>query len=98
MYEGGNDSIYTVLSQIVDDHTAKIVSVSWTNGCEAYVGQSVQNSEATLLQASAIDGQSVFVASGDQGSEGCNVNRDGSRDRFRPGGQTVDPDRNPVRR
>ncbi len=92
VYEGGNDSIYTVLSQIVDDHTAKIVSVSWTNGCEAYVGQSVQNSEATLLQASAIDGQSVFVASGDQGSEGCNVNREtGAATGSGPVGQTVDP-------
>ena len=92
MYEGGNDSIYTVLSQIVDDHTAKIVSVSWTNGCEAYVGQSVQNSEATLLQASAIDGQSVFVASGDQGSEGCNVNREtGAPTGSGPVAQTVDP-------
>ena len=92
VYEGGSDSIYTVLSQIVDDDTAKIVSVSWTNGCEAYVGRSVQNSEATLLQASAIDGQSVFVASGDQGSEGCNVNREtGAPTGSDPVAQTVDP-------
>ena len=75
VYEGGpSDDIYSVLQAIVGDDTAKIVSVSWTNGCEAYVGTSMQNLENTLLQAAATEGQSVFVASGDQGSEGCNVN------------------------
>ncbi len=92
VYEGGSDSIYSVLSQIVDDDTAKIVSVSWTNGCEAYVGRSVQDSEATLLQASSLEGQSVFVASGDQGSEGCNVNGEtGASTGSDPVAQTVDP-------
>ncbi len=75
VYEGGvSDGIYNVLSAIVSQDTAKIVSASWTNGCESYVGQSLQNSENTLLQAAALEGQSVFVATGDQGSEGCNVN------------------------
>ncbi len=94
VYEAGQrgDSIYTVLSQIVDDDTAKIVSVSWTNGCEAYVGQSEQESEATLLQASSLEGQSVFVASGDQGSQGCNVNREeGAPTGSGPVAQAVDP-------
>ena len=45
VYEGGSsDSLYNVFSQIVSDDTAKIVSASWTNGCEAYVGQATQNS------------------------------------------------------
>ncbi len=75
VYEGGSSaSLYTVFNQIVSDDTAKIVSASWTNGCEAYVGQSYQNSENTLFQAAAVEGQSVFVAAGDQGAEGCNVN------------------------
>ncbi len=75
VYEGGaSDSLYNVFSQIVNDDTAKIVSASWTNGCEAYVGQSIQNSENTLFQAAAAEGQSVFVASGDQGAQGCNIN------------------------
>ena len=93
MYEGGpTDSIYNVLSQIVDDDTAKIVSVSWTNGCEAYTGTSVQVPEATLLEASSMEGQSVFVASGDQGSEGCNVNRkQGAPTGSGPVAQAVDP-------
>ncbi|HLM95716.1 MAG TPA: protease pro-enzyme activation domain-containing protein, partial [Acidimicrobiales bacterium] len=68
VYEG-EQSMYDVFSQIVSDHTAKIVSASWTNGCEAYVGQSTQQSESALFQEAAIDGQSIFVASGDEGSE-----------------------------
>ncbi len=79
VYEGGTSggnpvSLYTVFSKIVSDDTAKIVSASWTNGCEAYVGQSVQSSENTLFQAAAAEGQSIFVASGDQGAQGCNIN------------------------
>jgi hypothetical protein len=75
VYEGGaSDSLYTVFSKIINDDSAKIVSASWTNGCEAYVGQSVQNSENTLFQAAAAEGQSIFVASGDQGAQGCNIN------------------------
>ncbi len=77
VYEGGlSDSLYNVFSQIVNDDTAKIVSASWTNGCEAYVGQSLQNSENTLFQTAAAEGQSIFVASGDQGAQGCNVNQE----------------------
>ena len=75
VYEGGPTAdLYTVFNQIVSDDTAKIVSASWTNGCEAYVGQAYQNSENTLFQAAAVDGQSIFVAAGDQGAEGCNFN------------------------
>ena len=37
-----SDSLYTVFSKIINDDSAKIISASWTNGCEAYVGQSVQ--------------------------------------------------------
>ena len=33
-----------------------------------------QNSENTLFQAAAAEGQSIFVASGDQGAQGCNIN------------------------
>ena len=75
VYEGGpSDGIYNVLAKIVSDDNAKVVSASWTNGCESYVGQSLQSSENTLLQAAAVDGQSVFASTGDQGSAGCNVN------------------------
>jgi hypothetical protein len=98
VYEGGtsgsSDSIYGVFSQIVSDDTAKIVSASWTNGCEAYVGQETQNSENTLFQTAATEGQSIFVATGDQGSEGCNINGDISASTGSgsdPVAQAVDP-------
>ena len=93
VYEGGTSAgLYNVFSQIVNDDTAKIVSASWTNGCEAYVGQAYQNSENTLFQAAAVEGQSVFVAAGDQGAEGCNVNGVKSASAgSQPVAQVVDP-------
>ena len=93
VYEGGtSDSLYDVFNQIVSDDTAKIVSASWTNGCEAYIGQSLQNSENTLFQAAAAEGQSIFVASGDQGSEGCNINEKiAASTGSNPVAQAVDP-------
>ena len=81
-----------MFNQIVSDDTAKIVSESWTNGCEAYVGQSLQNSENTLFQAAAAEGQSIFVATGDQGSEGCNINgKISASTGSNPVAQAVDP-------
>ena len=93
VYEGGtSDSLYDVFSQIVNDDTAKIVSASWTYGCEAYVGQTIQNSENTLFQAAAAEGQSIFVASGDQGAQGCNINgKIAAVTGSDPVAQTVDP-------
>jgi len=93
VYEGGaSSSLYDVFSQIVNDDTAKIVSASWTNGCEAYVGQALQNSENTLFLAAAAEGQSTFVASGDQGAQGCNINGEiAAATGSDPVAQAVDP-------
>ena len=97
VYEGGvsngvPDSLYTVFSRIVNDDSAKIVSASWTNGCEAYVGQAYQNSENTLFQTAAAEGQSIFVASGDQGAQGCNINgKIAATTGSKPVAQAVDP-------
>jgi subtilase family serine protease len=93
VYEGGtSDSLYDVFSRIVNDDTAKIVSASWTNGCEAYVGQALQNSENTLFQAAATEGQSTLVATGDQGAQGCNINAEiDAATGSDPVAQAVDP-------
>ncbi len=93
VYEGGqSDDLYTIFSRIVSDDTAKIVSVSWTNGCEAYVAPAFQSSENTILAAAASEGQSFFVASGDQGSQGCNLNGEVSAPTGTgPMAQAVDP-------
>ena len=80
VYEGGvsngvPDSLYTVFQPRSSTTTRPRSSgASWTNGCEAYVGQAYQNSENTLFQTAAAEGQSIFVASGDQGAQGCNIN------------------------
>ena len=93
VYEGGASvSLYDVFSQIVNDDTAKIISASWTNGCEAYVGQALQDSENTLFEAAATEGQSVFVAAGDQGAQGCNINAEvDAATGSDPVAQAVDP-------
>ena len=93
VYEGGPTAdMYSVFNAIVSDDTAKVVSASWTNGCEAYVAQAYQNSENTLFQTAAIEGQSIFVASGDQGAEGCNFNGVvAASTNSQPGAQVVDP-------
>ena len=91
VYEG-ETSMYDVFRQIVSDDSAKIVSASWTNGCEAYVGQAYQSSENTLFQAAATEGQSIFVATGDEGSEGCNINGEiSAKTGSDPVAQAVDP-------
>ena len=93
VYEGGtSDTLYDVFSRIVNDDTAKIVSASWTNGCEAYVGQALENSENTLFQAAAAEGQSTLVAAGDQGAQGCNINAEiDAATGSDPVAQAVDP-------
>ena len=84
--------MYDVFNRIVTDHTAQIVSASWTNGCEAYVPQTYVASENILFQAAAAVGQSIFVATGDQGSQGCNVNGvTGATTGGDPVAQAVDP-------
>ena len=70
----GVDNLYNVYSQIESDDTAKIVSSSWSYGCEAYLSSSFQEAEGTLLDDAALQGQSIFAASGDTGSQGCNTN------------------------
>jgi subtilase family serine protease len=58
---------------IVSQNQAKVVSSSW-GLCEAAAlagGPALVGAENTLLQEAAVQGQSVFVASGDTGSAAC---------------------------
>ncbi|HEY2717982.1 MAG TPA: S53 family peptidase, partial [Solirubrobacteraceae bacterium] len=62
-----------ILSQIVSDDSAKVISSSW-GLCEAFTflaGAGEVQFENTLLQEAAVQGQSFFAASGDSGSEQC---------------------------
>ena len=56
-------------SRIASDDSAPVVSTSW-GLCEAY-DQGSMGAETTLFEEMAAQGQSVFAASGDAGSEDC---------------------------
>jgi Pro-kumamolisin, activation domain/Subtilase family len=59
-----------IISRIVSDDRAKVISTSW-GICEELTDSSVIAGENTLLQEAAAQGQSFFSASGDSGSEQC---------------------------
>jgi kumamolisin len=47
-----------------------VISTSW-GLCEPFLGTSNANAENTLFQEAAVQGQSVFAASGDSGAQDC---------------------------
>ena len=59
-----------ILSQIVSDDKAKVISSSW-GVCEALAGAAQIAEEDTLMQEAATQGQSFFGSSGDSGSTMC---------------------------
>ena len=62
--------IDAVYQQIADDDSAQVVSTSWGQ-CEAVLGPGELESQQTIFQQMAVQGQNVFAASGDNGSEDC---------------------------
>ena len=72
VYEGPNSyaGVYDTYAAIMAQDTARVISVSW-GLCEAYSGSTLMNAENVLFEQAAIQGQTVLVASGDAGSEGC---------------------------
>jgi subtilase family serine protease len=58
------------ITKVVTDDRAKVISLSWGE-CEAQTDTTMRNGEYTDFELSAIEGQSVFVASGDDGSTDC---------------------------
>jgi len=70
-YEAPNTSTgnYDAVQAAVDNPAVSVISISWGQ-CES-VYQSVANMMEPLYQQAAQQGQSIFVASGDYGSEGC---------------------------
>ena len=63
-------SLLNQYQRIANDNTASVVSSSWGR-CEALATTSRFNSENTIFQQMAAQGQSIFVAAGDEGAEGC---------------------------
>ncbi len=62
-----------VYSKIMSDNLAKVVSVSWV-ACEQFAtegGRGAVKAESNLFAEAAVQGQSIIVGSGDQGSSDC---------------------------
>jgi subtilase family serine protease len=70
VYEGPQTSTVDILSAIVSQDRAKVISSSY-GVCEALTGGATVNSENTLLQEAAAQGQSFFISSGDSGANMC---------------------------
>jgi subtilase family serine protease len=57
---------------IISQDRASVVSTSWYLNCDdAAVSPAILQSENTLFQEAAVQGQSFYVAQGDAGSEAC---------------------------
>jgi PKD repeat protein len=67
--------------RIATDDTAKAVSTSWGN-CDPVVSAGTVAAEATIFAEMAAQGQSMFAATGDNGSEDCSGNTHGSTGLF----------------
>ena len=73
VYEGvnGSDSnIVDVYAAIANANVDQVVSTSW-GGCEAFTDPALRSAEANVFAQMAAQGQTVFAATGDTGSEGC---------------------------
>ncbi len=72
VYNGPNteSGAYDTYAKIVSDDTSQVISTSW-GLCEASEGSSSANSENTLFEEAASQGQSVFAAAGDSGADDC---------------------------
>jgi subtilase family serine protease len=71
VYQGPNTGpgVYDTYNAMITQNKAKVISTSW-GLCESSAG-SMASSENTLFQEAAVQGQSIFAASGDSGSEDC---------------------------
>ena len=79
VYQGPNSNSgapgsgpYDTFSAIFNQDRARVVSVSWGQ-CESALGPSNAAAENTLFEQAAVQGQSVVAASGDSGSEDCDI-------------------------
>ena len=70
VYEGPNTATVQIISTIVSQNLAKVISSSY-GLCEVLTGGTTVNAESPLLQEAALQGQSFFISSGDSGSNMC---------------------------
>jgi subtilase family serine protease len=72
VYEAPNTStgLLDEYTRIADDNSAQVVSSSW-GLCEPLWDYSIAQSEETVFEQMATQGQSMLAAAGDSGSEAC---------------------------
>jgi kumamolisin len=72
VYNGPNTTASAInqYQQIATDNFAQVVSTSWGN-CEPNRSSATLNARYAIFQQMAAQGQSMFAASGDDGSEDC---------------------------
>jgi subtilase family serine protease len=70
VYEGPFTATVQIISTIVSQDLAKVISSSY-GLCERLTGGTTINAESPLLQEAAVQGQSFFISSGDSGSNMC---------------------------
>jgi subtilase family serine protease len=70
VYEAGNggSSVLDNLAAMVDENRVEVISISWGT-CEAVASREELAAETVLFEEAAAQGQSVFVAAGDEGSD-----------------------------
>ena len=61
---------FDALQAAVDQDKAQVISDSWGQ-CEPMEGAADAHAEATVTEQATVQGQTIFAASGDEGSEGC---------------------------
>jgi subtilase family serine protease len=73
VYEGPNTTqgLNDTYNQIVHDHKAQVVSISW-GLCESSSGAAELQTLDTIFKQGAAEGMSFFAASGDSGAYDCN--------------------------
>jgi hypothetical protein len=71
-----NTGLIDNYTAIIDANIAKVISTSW-GICESQNGSAITSAENTLFLQAATQGQSVFAAAGDSGSEDCGTGTKG---------------------
>jgi hypothetical protein len=71
---GGEIGYLDDFNRIIQDDTAKIVTSSWGTGCDTQIATEdpgLEQTENSIFEQAATQGQTVLVAAGDEGSDGC---------------------------
>jgi hypothetical protein len=77
LFDTLDDPLILAAQRAIEDNLADVLSISFGN-CEANLGTAHNQILAALWQQAAAQGQTVFVAAGDDGSAGCVATNSGA--------------------